>query len=469
VAHPSSAGLARALAELDRYFGGSVLARGPQTAAYATDFGGMIEREPAVVLRPSSEADVLLALRVTAEHGVELATRGAGHGQSGQSLGQGLVLDMTSLAQVRLEPGAMLVEAQAGASWLSVVDTTFAAGRLPIGLTQALDTTVAGTLSVAGVGAESSRFGPQADNVAYFDVALLSGEVVRCNHREHRELFDAVRAGLGQCGVVLRVGYPVRRCRARLRRRCFAYTDPARFLRDAGLLAADLSAERWLTATARPGPFGHALLLLLGEEHDEGNDASAPLPQLNADFELRASDHDTWSPGGVPGHGFFRSFAAERNGAYAGINPWVEHLFDEAKAAVALAALFRDFKELLQRSAASVIWLRRSSEPAPLFITPAAPLVFGVGVFARFSRQERPLADAMLGDYLSAIEPLGGKRYLSGYLPPTFRTWTQHYGAAWPALSAAKAKYDPCGLLNAGFLDLGPDDAATGRALATAR
>src|SRR5690606_11460395 len=202
-------------AELRRYCRGEVLGQGTAALAdYSRDFGSICERVPALVLRPADDMDVVSALRIAAEHEFPITTRGAGHSQSGQGLGSGLVLDMARLDRVlSLRADDSLVEVQGGTSWRQVVDATWRHGLVPIGLTHALDTTVAGTLSVAGVGGESFRCGPQVDNVAYRDIATLEGRVLRCSLSEHRELLDLVRAGLGQCGVILRVGYPLRRCK----------------------------------------------------------------------------------------------------------------------------------------------------------------------------------------------------------------------------------------------------------------
>src|SRR5262245_59234494 len=114
----------------------------------------MVRVTPAIVLRPGSVEDIQEALRLAATSNLTVGVRGAGHSQSGQGLGAGLLLDMTSLNRVvHFDASERLIEVEAGILWRNLVDATFASGLLPQALTYALDTTVGGTLSVGGVGA----------------------------------------------------------------------------------------------------------------------------------------------------------------------------------------------------------------------------------------------------------------------------------------------------------------------------
>ena len=68
---------------------------------------------------------------------------------------------------------------------------------MPPVLTNNLGVTVAGTLSMAGLGVASFRYGTQADNVVELEVVTGAGEIVVCSREQNRELFDMVRCGLG--------------------------------------------------------------------------------------------------------------------------------------------------------------------------------------------------------------------------------------------------------------------------------
>lgn len=437
---------------------GEVLADQEQLAPFAHDFGAMRARTPAIVVRPAVQDDVLAVLRFAAQHGLPLTTRGAGHSQSGQGLGEGLVLDMTGLDRVlAIDRERALVEVEGGASWRSVVDAAFAHGLLPVALTHALDPTVAGTLSVAGVGAESFRLGAQVDNVEYLDVALLSGEVVRCSTERERELFDAVRSGLGQCGVILRAGYPLRRAAPALRVYGHVYAEPERFLSDAAALADPLAAGRWLTGLIARDPLRARrwlLLLWVGEEIPAPADR-APLPELHSDFAMPIRELPLWGHAGA-GHPFFRVFGSpsDRPTPPALLNPWVEHLFSPDAAVPALRTVLGESAAVLARGQAAVIFVRRAQPAAPLFAVPTGDLLVGIGAFASFPASERTLAEAMMAEHVQRLEPFAGKRYLSGFFARhSAQDFRDHYGAdAFRAFAAAKLRCDRRGLLNPGFI-----------------
>src|ERR1039458_2880195 len=87
--------------ELAREVSGRVLTDEATREAVATDFGRIVVRRPQAVVCPASAEDVARVLKFAARHSLSVATRGGGHSQTGQSLSDQVVLDMTSLNQVR--------------------------------------------------------------------------------------------------------------------------------------------------------------------------------------------------------------------------------------------------------------------------------------------------------------------------------------------------------------------------------
>jgi hypothetical protein len=418
----------------------------------------MLQRRPAVVLRPTCDADVVIGLRVAAEHGLSVALRGAGHSQSGQGLGQGLLLDMTGLNRVLQVPStsACSLEVEAGATWRSVLDATHARGLVPVALTHALDTTVAGTLSVGGVGGESFRAGAQVDHVEYFDVATLDEGAVRCSPTERPELFDAVRAGLGQCAVMLRVGYPLRVCGSRLGTRCFAYVDARHFLLDSTHLAHTASSNRWLAGAIRADPNRpnrQLLFLLVGEESDDDSSPSIE-DDLHYEFELSRRASPFWTNDATPSHPFFRVFGKSEVGL---VHPWVEHFFAQPDAGLALAEFLTECPSVIGRGSANILWLKRPQAPAPLLRTPPqGGLLLGIGAFASFPRADRSEAARTMLGHAARMSARGGQRYLSGFFPKTTAAdWARHYADAWRAFGQSKHRYDPNQTLSPGFIDWG--------------
>jgi FAD/FMN-containing dehydrogenase len=442
--------------DLRRSVRGDVFDAPAALAPYAHDFGGLIRKPPNVVVRPAGEEDVVATLRIAADHGVAVSTRGAGHSQCGQGLGDQVVIDMTGLGRVlgvRADDG--IVEAEAGATWRSIVDATIRERRLPYGLTHALDPTIGGTLSIAGVGAESFRVGPQVDNVASMDVATAAGEIVRCSHHENRALFDAVRAGLGQCGVMLRVRYPLRPCKGLVTTQAFVYRDVGRFLNDAVCLTSRDASVSWLACSLvrDPATRNAVALLLVGQDSEVG-EAGLALPTMHADFAPRPRRMPIWTASGVPGHGFFHVFGAQASGGAApAFNPWVERVFDLETGADALERVAALADAVLEYAKVGVIFLRRTAEPAPLFVVPAGDLLVGIGVFATFHDGDRSRAEAAASNLHEELGHFGGKRYLSGYAArASVAEWEDHFGAAWDGFRSSKVEYDPDHRLNPGFI-----------------
>lgn len=182
-------------------FGGEL--RRAELADYVTDFGREVTATPAAVLRPAHLEDVLVALRFARRDKLRVVARGQGHTTRGQTLTEGgIVVDLRSLDRV-LEVGSGFARVQAGARWRDVLAATLTTGQTPPVLTDYIDLTVGGTLSVGGVGGQSFRHGLQLDNVLELVVATGAGELVRCSPTANAALFDACRGGLGQFGLIV--------------------------------------------------------------------------------------------------------------------------------------------------------------------------------------------------------------------------------------------------------------------------
>lgn len=162
--------------ELAGKIAGQVLTDEVSREAVATDFGRLIVRKPAAVVRPASAEDVASVVRFAAKNSLGVSTRGGGHSQTGQSLSEHIVLDLTSLSQVRrVDEGAGAVVCQAGIKWRTLVEQLAPQQLSPPVLTNNLDVTVGGTLSTGGLGVASWRYGTQADNCLELEVVTGAG------------------------------------------------------------------------------------------------------------------------------------------------------------------------------------------------------------------------------------------------------------------------------------------------------
>jgi FAD/FMN-containing dehydrogenase len=195
------------------------------------------------------------------------------------------------------------------------------------------------------------------------------------------------------------------------------------------------------------------LALLVG--HESGSNLPAALPPMKPTFALPPKQLPTWTPDGNPGHGFFRVFNHRFGSKHDAreLNPWVEYLFSPQAAAAGLDTMLEHGRSVLSHGKAGAIFLRRTGVPAPLFAVPDGDLLTGVGAFPTFPAARRTMADAAMAEYVSSMRPLGGKRYLSGYLTDRSATeWAAHYGNVWSAFRNSKLKFDPRQLLNPGFI-----------------
>ena len=187
-------------------------------AGAADDFGGLIHKQPRAVARPASSADIASLMRWAGKQGLKVAARGQGHSIYGRALSEdGIVIEMSKISGIRdLRPDRIVVDA--GTTWKSVLDATLSQGLTPPVLTNYLGLSVGGTLAVGGIGGSSSRYGMQTDNVLELDVVTGDGKELTCSATSNPDVFDGVRAGLGQCGVITRAALSLVRAPERVRR-----------------------------------------------------------------------------------------------------------------------------------------------------------------------------------------------------------------------------------------------------------
>lgn len=240
--------------ELAQEISGKVLTDDAARDAVSTDFGRIIVRKPQLVVCPASTEDVACVVRFAGRNSLTVATRGGGHSQTGQSLSDQIVLDMTSLRQVT-SVREDSVTTQAGIKWRALVEHLAPEHLSPPVLTNNLDVTVGGTLSMAGLGVASWRHGTQADNCLELEVVTGAGEIVHCSPSENQDLFDAVRCGAGQFGVITEAVLTVRRHAPRFRSFYLLYDDLAALLDDLKTVMNDARFD-YLESWCVPCPQG---------------------------------------------------------------------------------------------------------------------------------------------------------------------------------------------------------------------
>ncbi len=165
-------------------------------------YNAMIDRRPRVVVRCANAGDVMAAVEFARENQLDLAVRGGGHSVPGfGTCDDGVVLDLSGLRSVRVDPRSRTARAEGGATWGDFNHATHAFGLATTG--GIISTTgVAGLTLGGGIGYLARGFGLSCDNLVSADVVTADGRFLIASDRENDDLFWAIRGGGGNFGVV---------------------------------------------------------------------------------------------------------------------------------------------------------------------------------------------------------------------------------------------------------------------------
>jgi FAD/FMN-containing dehydrogenase len=164
-------------------------------------YNAMIDRRPALIVRAADVADVIAVVNFAREAGVPFAVRCGMHNPAGFSVvDDGVVLDLSLLKGIRVDPSEHLATVQGGCTWGDVDHATHAFGlATPAGV---ISTTGMGLALGGGIGYLSRQYGLTVDNIVSADVVLADGSFVTADEQQNNDLFWAIRGGGGNFGVV---------------------------------------------------------------------------------------------------------------------------------------------------------------------------------------------------------------------------------------------------------------------------
>jgi cytokinin dehydrogenase len=436
------------------HFRGRLLTDDASLTAAADDFGHAIHRRPSAVLKPRSISDVVRLLDFTSRHGIQVAARGQGHSTLGQAqVAAGVVIDMSTLAAVHeINDRDALVDA--GLRWSDLTRQTLPMGLAPAVLNDYIDLSIGGTLSVGGVGSQSFRRGPQVDNVLELTVVTGRGELVTCSATRHRQLFDAVRAGLGQFGVIVRARVRLVPALPSTRYYKATYDDLSIFLADLLLLIHDgrfdtvqgfvnaLAGGGWnytleVTKNFAPRHEPDDAALLAGLRFLPGQQTSEDIPYFDYLNRLGPTVE-----------------LLKQIGVWYFPHPWIDLLVPTSRVQSFIAGTLAALDPADVGQGPIIVYPYLGNRfTAPNFRVPAGETFFLFGLLRTAipptpeRSAELVAANRRLYEQARAV---GGFFYPVDSVPMSPDDWRRHFGDRWPEFLAAKRELDPDALLAPG-------------------
>jgi hypothetical protein len=170
-------------------------------------FNAMVDRRPAIIVRCVGVSDVMRGVEFARSHDLPLSIRGGGHSVAGKAVYDGgLMLDLSPMKGIRVDPAQRTAEAQAGLT-LGEFDHETQAFGLATTLGVVSVTGIAGLTLGGGLGWLNGKHGLACDNLISADVVTADGRLLRTSEEENEDLFWGIRGGGGNFGVVTSFGY----------------------------------------------------------------------------------------------------------------------------------------------------------------------------------------------------------------------------------------------------------------------
>ena len=165
-------------------------------------WNGMIDRHPAMIVRCFGTADVITAVNFAREQELQVSVRGGGHNVAGSAVcDNGIVIDLSQMKSIRVNPTAKRVDVAAGATLSDLDHETQAFGLATVSGADSR-TGIGGLTLGGGLGHLARSFGITADNLMSADVVTAAGKLVHASEDENSDLLWALRGGGGNFGIV---------------------------------------------------------------------------------------------------------------------------------------------------------------------------------------------------------------------------------------------------------------------------
>jgi len=198
------------VADLAARFSGQVLQ--PTDAAYDEArrvHNGLIDKRPALIARCRNTADIVDAVQVARDSGLEVAVKGGGHNVAGRAtIDGGLLIDLSLMKGIHVDPAVRTARAQGGVTWGEYNRETQVHGLASTG--GVVSTTgIAGLTLGGGIGWLQGKYGAAIDNLRAAQIVTADGRVLTASADENADLFWAIRGGGGNFGIAASFEYRV--------------------------------------------------------------------------------------------------------------------------------------------------------------------------------------------------------------------------------------------------------------------
>jgi FAD/FMN-containing dehydrogenase len=248
-------------------------------------WNALIDKHPGAILRCHGTADVAAACRFAHENNIRVSVRGGGHNVGGRAIcDDGLVIDLSAMRAVHVDPATRTVRAQGGAVLGDVDRETHLHGlAVPLGVVSA--TGIGGLTTGGGFGWLARKYGPTCDNVISAEVVTADGSVKTASEDQNADLFWGICGGSGNFGIVtsfLYKAYPLSTVVGGLIAYPRAEADAV--LRGYRDIMADAPDDLTVYAGLLWGPDGTPLTALvpcwIGDDKEAGRAAIKPLTEI---------------------------------------------------------------------------------------------------------------------------------------------------------------------------------------------
>jgi FAD/FMN-containing dehydrogenase len=170
-------------------------------------WNGMIDRHPALIVRPLDNADVIMAVNLAREQGLLLSVRGGGHNVAGHGTNDsGMVIDLSSMKRINIDPVKRTARAEGGVTWAELDATSQVYGLATPGGVYG-KTGIAGLTLGGGFGWLRNKYGLSCDNLIAAEVVTAEGRLVHADANHNSDLLWGLRGGGGNFGVVTAFTY----------------------------------------------------------------------------------------------------------------------------------------------------------------------------------------------------------------------------------------------------------------------